>query len=157
MNRDQAAAAKQLLAEYRAYLAPVPPARLLARITTLLAHFWEGFADHALKKAVALDWADDLEEFPEWAVEDACRQWRRAESRKPTPADIRQRCHEETAQHRVTLRRLEALVAHDQHAPPPTVAAPATGRARAWCSRRTTADFAEHTGCAKIEGSWPAD
>lgn len=120
MTAEQTATAEHLLAEYRTYLAPVSPARLLARITTLLAHYWEGWADDRLREGVALDWADDLGEYPGWAIDSACRSWRRTETRKPTPADIRQRCCEETAWYRTMLRRLEALTGHRQDwiAPP---------------------------------------
>lgn len=41
---------------------------------------------------MAKDWVDDLKGFGPEIVADACTDWRRTQSKRPTPADIRARC-----------------------------------------------------------------
>jgi len=63
----------------------------------------------SLQTAVACDWAEDLGEFPRWAVEAACRAWRRGDHRRPTPHDIRALCQAEVRRQRTTLDRLRQI------------------------------------------------
>lgn len=48
----------------------------------------------AIKRQVMTDWAEDLAEYPEWVVAEACRQWRRAVQGKfrPSISEFRQLC-----------------------------------------------------------------
>ena len=81
-----------MLPEYVEYLRPAQRKHVAGRVTTLLAHFFVPDMPVPLQTAVISDWLEDLAEFPPWAVEDACRMWRRTESRRPTPAVIRKIC-----------------------------------------------------------------
>ena len=45
-----------------------------------------------MRAAIAQDWLADLSEFHETLVAESCQEWRRAESRRPTIADIRRIC-----------------------------------------------------------------
>lgn len=74
---------------------PLPNRRLIAeQIATLLSHYWTTAEDQALRRAQASDWLADLEEFAPHIVTSSCAMWRRTESRRPTPADIRKLCLE---------------------------------------------------------------
>lgn len=74
-------------------LAPAEREKVLARSVALLSHYFAPDMDARLAQAIAEDWADDLDEFPLWAVREACTQWRRNETRRrPTPGDIRELC-----------------------------------------------------------------
>jgi hypothetical protein len=68
----------------------------------------------AVEQAVAEDWADDLGEYPAWAVEEACRRWRRDPKKyryKPLPGDIRRLCEEVVAKGAAMADRLRRLLA----------------------------------------------
>ena len=74
-------------------LRPADRGPLLARVLTLLSHYRDqNPLPPEVERAVAGDWADDLGEFPSWAIEEACRRWRRDKKKyrfKPLPGDIR--------------------------------------------------------------------
>ena len=62
------------------------------RITTLLAHYWRTDDPPELIAEILADWMDVLEPFPGPAIEHACKTYLQSQpSRKPTPADIRNR------------------------------------------------------------------
>lgn len=48
-----------------------------------------------MREAQALDWLDDLREFGAEIVSVACMEWRRSQTKRPTPAEIRRLCIEE--------------------------------------------------------------
>lgn len=60
----------------------------------MLGHYWAANEDTRLRAALAQDWLGDLREFTATVVADACREWRRAETKRPTIADIRRLCQE---------------------------------------------------------------
>ena len=64
------------------------------RISLLLAHYWTPDMDLSLRRELARDWVEDLREFPASIVAEACAEWRRGQTRKPTIADIRSICKE---------------------------------------------------------------
>src|SRR6266852_3280399 len=67
--------------------------RLIAeRIAALLSHYWLPSDTPEVRSRAAGDWLADLEEFPASIVAEACQQWRRTQSRKPMPSDIRGLC-----------------------------------------------------------------
>jgi hypothetical protein len=69
---------------------PSPNERKIAeRIARLLSHYWTPDDDPAIRSLQAVDWIEDLVEFPIDIVEHACQQWRRNEHRRPIIADIR--------------------------------------------------------------------
>jgi hypothetical protein len=95
--------------------APANRGALLARVLALLAHYRDpNPLPPAVEQAVAEDWADDLGEYPAWAVEEACRRWRRDPKKyryKPLPGDIRRLCEEVVAKEAAMADRLRRLLA----------------------------------------------
>lgn len=104
MQGDQKllAEAHSVLATVEQDLAPAGESALIPRITGLLAHYWQQDADSRVKQMVLLDWAEGLSDFPQTVVHEACRTWLRRETKRPSIADIRQICHDQTR----TTRRL---------------------------------------------------
>jgi hypothetical protein len=64
-------------------------------VTKLLSHYWTSEEHAAARQAQVEDWIDDLAEFGSGVVQEACAEWRRSETRRPLPADIRRLCVEE--------------------------------------------------------------
>jgi len=107
--------AQSHLAELERYLEPVSPeeeGRVLARIMALLEHYPGRARSDMVEQALALDWADDLCEYPAWAVGEACRRWRRDPSKawRPTPGQIRAICDELVAEARLHRDRLKLVL-----------------------------------------------
>jgi hypothetical protein len=97
-----------------AAMTPMESGRLLARILSLLAQYRSSELPSAVEAAIAEDWLDDLAEFPEWAVIEACRQWRRHPTKfrfRPLPGDIRNLCVEIVGRLPIVANRLRALLA----------------------------------------------
>ena len=95
-------------------LIPMETGRLLARILSLLSLYRSVDLPPAIEEYLAEDWLDDLAEFPEWSILDACRAWRRDRKRyrfKPLPGDIRALCIENVANLVMTAERLAKLIA----------------------------------------------
>jgi hypothetical protein len=69
--------------------------RIGALVSRLLSHFWTANDTAEARQLQIQDWLDDLREFGPAVVEGACQRWRRTESRRPTPADIRKACFDE--------------------------------------------------------------
>lgn len=93
-------------------LRPADRGSLLARIHTLLAQYRQDPLPPAVEQAIAEDWADDLGEFPMWAIEQACRDWRRHPTKyrfKPLPGDILGLCREIVEKFKIFQRRIEKL------------------------------------------------
>lgn len=61
-------------------------------IARLLLHYWTGEMSAETRRLQALDWLEDLREFGPEIVAGACGDYRRTETRRPTPADIRRLC-----------------------------------------------------------------
>lgn len=68
-------------------------------MVTLLSHYFTAQQEAAQVRAVAVDWADMLADYPAWAIANACRWWLGHEnprrSYKPVPGDIQYRAHRE--------------------------------------------------------------
>jgi hypothetical protein len=115
-------------------LRPADRGPLLARVLTLLSHYRDqNPLPPEVERAVAGDWADDLGEFPSWAIEEACRRWRRDKKKyrfKPLPGDIRHLAEEETRQAQTLRLRVSMLLkaAAGQGHTRPTPAAGLPGR-----------------------------
>jgi len=69
----------------------------MGRVATLLSHFFVSSTEEAEMRAMLSDWADALGEFPQWAIEEACREYLRTQERKPTIAAIRKLCQQHFA------------------------------------------------------------
>lgn len=78
---------------------PAPSNWTAARVVTLLSHYFTAQQEAAQVRAVAVDWADMLADYPAWAIANACRWWLGHEnprrSYKPVPGDIQYRAHRE--------------------------------------------------------------
>lgn len=57
-----------------------------------MSHYWTADDPIEARREQVRDWIEDLVEFGPATVADACREWRRTQSRRPTPADIRRLC-----------------------------------------------------------------
>lgn len=60
-----------------------------ALVARLMNHYWKDNEHAAMRQAQIEDWITDLREFPVECIEEACREWRRTETKRPTPAHIR--------------------------------------------------------------------
>ena len=94
-------------------LAPAPRDGLLKRVLVLLAHYRTDPLPPDVEAAIAQDWADDLDGFPLWAIEEAARMWRRDPKKfrfKPHPNDIRLLCAEVIARESTMRDRVARLL-----------------------------------------------
>lgn len=94
--------------------------RLVARVTATLAGHFVPDMPGPVMEAVIADWADDLGEFPEWAIAEAFRAFRRTEDRRPTIAAIRALCQPLVEEAAVELERCRRLLALGRPADQPT-------------------------------------
>lgn len=110
---DAETASRVLIEIEREILAPVDPAWLLARLLALFAHCPPRSAplDPAVEAMVAGDWAEDLGEYPRWAVDQAARTWRRTRKWRPTVTEMRTLCDEAVATERTLADRLRRIAA----------------------------------------------
>ncbi|WP_147395335.1 hypothetical protein [Azospirillum cavernae] len=110
---DAEAAARALAVIEREILAPVDPGWLLARLLALFAHCPPRSApvDPAVERMVASDWAEDLGEYPQWAVDQAVRVWRRTKKWRPTIMEMRALCDEAVTPELTLAERLREIAA----------------------------------------------
>ena len=80
---------RDYLHQIDAVLKPAPREKVLARIATLMAHYWTPQMPVNLQEAVALDWSEILSDLPWIAVEQAALEWLKTKERRPTPAQFR--------------------------------------------------------------------
>ncbi len=105
-----AALARRALAEIdETILAPASANHLLGRVLALLSHFPAKATTPEVEQLLAMDWADDLGEFPAWAIDQAARRWRRTRKWRPSIAEIRALCEEACAAERALAERLRAI------------------------------------------------
>jgi hypothetical protein len=99
----------------RGILAPAAPNHLLSRVLALLSHFPAKGMTPEVEQMVALDWAEDLGEFPAWAIDQAARNWRRSRKWRPSIAEMRTLCEEACARERHMAGQLKiiARAGHD--------------------------------------------
>lgn len=116
----EAAEARGALVDYERYLAPTPHHRVLGRVTVALAHWYVPDMPGAVFKGVMGDWATDLAEFPEWAIEEAFAYWRRAEHKKPQISDIRARCQRAVRKADDERWRLKVIIKVNEQPKAPT-------------------------------------
>jgi hypothetical protein len=90
-------------------LTPAPSGDLLSRIMVLLAHYRVPEHSKATEYGIALDWADDLAEYPMWAIEDAARQWRRTKKFRPQICEMSELCEDACGNLKTERRRLESV------------------------------------------------
>ncbi|USQ74172.1 hypothetical protein NF552_22550 (plasmid) [Roseomonas mucosa] len=95
------------LADLEAALQPADRGALLARLLALLSHYRAEPNPPQVEQMMADDWAEDLGEFPMWAIEDACKVWRRTRKWKPQIVEVLALCRDavgDAAQRRDRLR-----------------------------------------------------
>ncbi|MFK4046995.1 hypothetical protein WDZ11_20670 (plasmid) [Roseomonas mucosa] len=102
--------AAQHLSELEIALRPAERGVLLARILALLSHFRAEPNPPQVEQMIADDWAEDLGEFPIWAVEEACRQWRRTRKWRPQICEMVALCREAVSEPETRRQRLQALL-----------------------------------------------
>lgn len=90
----EAAAVERRLRALDRVLQPAHRGALLARVLALLSHYRMDPHPPEVEQRLADDWAEDLEAYPLWAVEDAARIWRRSRRFKPQPAELIALCEE---------------------------------------------------------------
>lgn len=105
-----AAMARRALADLDGeVLAPAPANHLLGRVLALLSHYPAKATTPDVERLLAMDWADDLGEFPAWAIDAAARIWRRSRKWRPSIAEIRGLCEDACAAERQLADRLRAV------------------------------------------------
>lgn len=105
-----AALARRALSEIAdTILAPASANHLLGRVLALLSHFPAKATSPEVEQLLAMDWADDLGEFPAWAIDQAARRWRRTRKWRPSIAEIRALCEEACAEENALADRLRAI------------------------------------------------
>jgi hypothetical protein len=108
----EAALARQSLEElYATVLAPADSDHLLGRVLTLLSHFPAKGLSPEVERMMALDWAEDLGEYPAWVIDAAARNWRRSRKWRPSIAEMRALCEDLCAPERALADRLGVLAA----------------------------------------------
>ncbi|PWC49812.1 hypothetical protein TSA6c_27540 [Azospirillum sp. TSA6c] len=106
----QASLARQTLEDLSGtVLAPADSDHLLGRVLTLLSHFPAKGLSPEVERMMALDWAEDLGEYPAWVIDAAARHWRRSRKWRPSIAEMRALCEELCAPERALADRLQAL------------------------------------------------
>lgn len=102
------------------YIRPAERRWILGRVLALLAHYFTPNTDPRVAEAIAEDWAQDLRDFPDWAILEACSSWRREETqRRPTPGHIRNLCQKRVAPHVRLARKIKLTLAqHSQGGKP---------------------------------------
>ena len=72
---------------------------VMARVAALLSQYYAADVPPAVVKIMAEDWAVELEQWPEWAIEKAVRWWKSADNpdrkRRPLEGDISARAAHE--------------------------------------------------------------
>ncbi|BAI74664.1 hypothetical protein AZL_b00010 (plasmid) [Azospirillum sp. B510] len=112
ITQAQAALARQSLEDLHAsVLLPADSDHLLGRVLTLLSHFPAKGLSPEIERMMALDWAEDLGEYPAWVIDAAARHWRRSRKWRPSIAEMRALCEELCAPERGLADRLGALAA----------------------------------------------
>lgn len=79
--------------------APAKPVWVMARVAALLTPYYDKETPQAVREIEAEDWLASLSEYPQWAIERACRWWKSdgnaKRSRRPVEGDIAERCRAE--------------------------------------------------------------
>ena len=91
-------------------LDPAPPGELLSRIMVLLAHYRVPENSKQTEYGIALDWADDLGDYPMWAIEEAARRWRRTKKFRPQICEMIELCEDACGKLKTERRRLESVI-----------------------------------------------
>jgi len=102
-------------------LGPADRVMLEGRIAVLLAHYRSNDLPDWIEERVADDWADDLADYPLWAITEAARTWRRTKKFKPQISEIVQLCHAACEVYRKERSRIASIVEASEAATNPIV------------------------------------
>ena len=81
--------AQRYLSDLEYELQPAERSWIVARVITLLAHYWMPDMDETLQQAVGSDWANILGSLPRHAIESGCISYASTSTRaRPTPGQI---------------------------------------------------------------------
>ena len=108
-GRESAMAQRALDELERSILTPADPSHLLGRILALLSHYPAKNHTPDVEQLIAMDWVEDLGEFPAWAIDHAARIWRRTKKWRPSIAEMRALCEESCTRERALADRLRAI------------------------------------------------
>ncbi|MCW8088288.1 hypothetical protein [Sabulicella glaciei] len=112
---------EEVAGELAAWLEPADRGWLLARVLALLSHFRSDRHAASVEQCIADDWAEDLGEFPAWAIEEAARHWRRTRRFRPQINEMRGLCEEAIRDVREAERRIASIVMRARRAQNPMV------------------------------------
>ena len=111
VSAREAGMALRVLSDLEAsVLLPAEPDHQLGRVLALLSHFPAKGLTPDVEQLVAMDWVEDLCEFPAWAIDDAARMWRRTKKWRPSIAEMRALCEEACASERAMAQRLRQII-----------------------------------------------
>lgn len=75
---------------------PCNPTWCMARVAALLSPYYDKDTPPAVRKMEAEDWLEELQGYPQWAIERAVRWWKSSDNadrrKKPLEGDIAARC-----------------------------------------------------------------
>ena len=109
-NVAETASVERRLIALDGALQPANRGALLARVLALLSHYRMDPHPPEVEQRLADDWAEDLCDYPLWAVEEAARTWRRTRRFKPQPAEIVALCEAATGALQQERCRLQQVV-----------------------------------------------
>lgn len=130
ISPDDLSLVRGALARYEIYLTPARPDEIAGRLAALFSHYWVGQMTDSLQTLIASDWLEDLAEYPSHVIEEACRKWRRSETRKPKPAELRDKCQRIIAHERQARDRLRRIAERFSMGPRANLAAIIDGSVR---------------------------
>lgn len=91
---------------YREALAPADDRGVAVEIERLMLHYPVKDMTDGMNASLALDWLEDVAIYPLWAIQMACKEWRRTQKWRPTISEFRTLCENQTWLHRYHLGRL---------------------------------------------------
>lgn len=107
----------------------------LARVAALLNPYFDKATPQGIREIEAEDWAEAIREYPQWAIERACRWWKSADNperrKRPLEGDIASRIHKEMEPVIVARKRLDSGGALPVYRPKSEVLEPRVTRERA--------------------------
>lgn len=100
------------------------PARsefIAGRVTALLSNYYVAEIPDQIAESVARDWIKELEPYPAWAIDNACRWWGSRENKKrgkkPIWGDIGERCELEMGIVRLAEAQIRFYRKHGDNPP----------------------------------------
>lgn len=108
-------------AKTEAMLAPADSKEIAGHVTLLLQHYYrDANIPPAVAEGLALQWLQCLEEFPEWAVQKACVEYLKNDTkgRKPSPGQVVALAREQVGKYRALIFRCNQIIKAKPPEPP---------------------------------------